>query len=88
MIWSRPSSPVAVTAPSSVCGTPCQARNSASMIDSGNRIQSTDRIRSTQKLPMDVPLRLVKPRITATATAIPVPALTKFCTVRPAIWLR
>ena len=33
-------------------------------------------------------LRRAKPRISATRTAMPVAAETKFCTVRPSIWLR
>ena len=40
---------------------------------------------SCQKLPSDLPLRLAKPRITATSTAIPTAAETKFCTASPAI---
>ena len=43
---------------------------------------------STQKLPRVEPFGAAKPRTTATATAMPVAALTKFCTVSPTIWLR
>ena len=88
MTCSWPSIPVATTAPCNVCGTPCHVRNSASTTDRGKRIHRTDLVRSTQKLPSVAPLGATKPRITATATAMPVPALTKFCTVSPAIWPR
>ena len=46
------------------------------------------RTRSTQKLPMRSVLERVNPRITATATAMPTAAETKFCTARPAICAR
>ena len=46
------------------------------------------RVRSTQKLPIVVDRRRVNPRMSATATAIPTAAETKFCTVRPAICVR
>ena len=46
------------------------------------------RVRSTQKLPTLRAEARAKPRITATATAMPVAAETKFCTVSPAIWVR
>jgi len=85
MTCSCPSSPVTVTAPSRVCGTPWVARNRPSATESGSSTQRTERVKSTQKLPRLVPLAETKPRITATATAMPVPALTKFCTVSPVI---
>ena len=51
----------------------------------GSRIRIVMRTRSTQKLPrFGVALR-AKPRTTATATAMPTAADTKFCTARPAI---
>ena len=46
------------------------------------------RVRSTQKLPIVAEPRRARPRISATATAMPTAADTKFCTVRPAIWVR
>ena len=47
-------------------------------------------MRSCQKLPRPVaPLRrAAMPRISATATTMPTAAETKFCTARPAIWLK
>ena len=48
----------------------------------------TERVRSTQKLPTRSVDDRVKPRISATATAMPTAAETKFCTARPAIWVR
>ena len=47
-----------------------------------------DRVRSIQKLPSVRVSRAKKPRTMAAHTAMPVPAETKFCTVRPAIWLK
>ena len=49
---------------------------------------SVQRVRSTQKLPIVLPERRAKPRISATASAMPVAADTKLCTVSPAIWVR
>ena len=46
------------------------------------------RTRSTQKFPIVSLRRRISPRISATATAIPTAAETKFCTVRPAICVR
>ena len=42
------------------------------------------RTRSTQKLPIVPELRRANPRTSATATAMPTAADTKFCTARPA----
>ena len=46
------------------------------------------RVRSTQKLPIVCAERRAKPRISATASAMPVAAETKLCTVSPAICVR
>jgi len=46
------------------------------------------RVRSVQALPTVSAVWRAKPRISATATAMPVPADRKFCTVRPSIWVR
>ena len=46
------------------------------------------RVRSTQKLPMSFVVCRAIPRMSATITAMPVAAETKFCTVRAAIWVR
>ena len=46
------------------------------------------RTRSTQKLPIVAERRRASPRIRATATERPTAADTKFCTARPAIWVR
>ena len=45
-------------------------------------------MRSTQKLPMLFADARAKPRMTATVTAMPVAAETKFCTVSPVICVR
>ena len=46
------------------------------------------RTRSCQKLPRLLPLRPMMPRTSATATMMPTPAESQFCTVRPTIWLK
>ena len=46
------------------------------------------RTRSTQKLPSRSVRERAKPRISATATAMPTAAETKFCTASPAICVR
>ena len=46
------------------------------------------RVRSTQKLPMVWLERAAMPRISANATAMPVAAEKKFCTVSTSIWVR
>ena len=55
---------------------------------SGIRMYSMPRTRSAQKLPMPLRSERVNPRTSATATAMPVAAETKFCTARPANWVR
>ncbi|SKY82183.1 Uncharacterised protein [Mycobacteroides abscessus subsp. abscessus] len=46
-------------------------------------------MRSTQKLPISPsPRRFTNPLMSATATAIPTAADTKFCTASPSIWER
>ena len=50
--------------------------------------RSVQRVRSTQKLPIVACWTRAKPRISATARAMPVAAETKFCTVSPAIWVK
>jgi len=47
-----------------------------------------ERVRSTQKLPIVCAVRRAKPRISATSTAMPVAADTKFWTASPSIWVR
>ena len=46
------------------------------------------RTRSAQKFPIVSASRRMSPRISATATARPTAADTKFCTESPAIWTR
>ena len=88
MVCRAPSRVVASIAPARVCGMPCATSTSASTAEIGSRTNSVIRVRSTQKLPTLRVEARAKPRITATATAMPVAAETKFCTVRPAIWVR
>ncbi len=49
---------------------------------------SVPRTRSTQKFPTVWAERRANPRTNATSTAIPAAADTKFCTVKPTIWVR
>ena len=46
------------------------------------------RVRSTQKLPTVWARRRARPRMSAAMTAMPAAADTKFCTVRPTIWVK
>ena len=46
------------------------------------------RVRSTQKLPSVLPLRRVKPRMTATASTMPTAAEVKLWKASPTIWLK
>ena len=55
---------------------------------SGSRTRTVPRTRSTQKLPIVAERRRARPRMRATATEMPTAADTKFCTARPAIWVR
>lgn len=63
--------------------TPPASSTTAPTIDSGSRMRSVPRVRSTQKLPMVPEERYAKPRMRATATAIPTAADRKFCTAKP-----
>ena len=67
---------------------PCQTNTRPMTIEIGSRMYSTQRVRSTQKLPIVCAERRAKPRTSATASAMPVAAETKLCTVSPAIWVR
>ncbi len=85
MTCFTPSSVVASTVPAKVCGMPCQTHTSAPITEIGSSRYSVMRVRSAQKLPIVFVVRRAKPRITATATAMPAAADRKFCTVRPNI---
>ena len=63
--------------------TPPASSTTAASTESGSRIRSVPRVRSTQKLPIVPESRYDRPRISATATAMPTAAETKFCTARP-----
>jgi len=86
--WVAP--PTVVTSRNALkfCTTPRAISSEASRTDSGSSTNTTPRVRSTQKFPIVVARRRVRPRMSATATARPTPAETKFCTARPAIWVR
>ncbi len=63
-------------------------RSTAATTAIGSRMRRLPRTRSTQKLPSRSVWERVNPRISATATAMPTAAETKFCTARPDIWTR
>ena len=86
IVWVPPSRVVTVAAPSKVWTTPSATRIMATTSESGSRMYSVERVRSAQKLPTPGLCRRVRPRISATRTAMPVAADTKFCTVNPSIW--
>ena len=74
--------------PAGSCVTPSATSTIAARNEIGSSTRVTLRVRSTQKLPMrSLPAR-TKPRTSATATAMPTAAETKFCTVSPAICTR
>ena len=81
---------VAVVSPRRFCVTPSPTSTTAPTKLIGTRIRSVPRTRSTQKLPSVRPCRRAKPRMIATAMAMPAAADTKFCTVNAVIcdrWL-
>ena len=89
MVWRAPSSVVAsIGAGERLRHARATIRTSAKTTQIGSRTKRVMRVRSTQKLPTLRAEARAKPRITATATAMPVAAETKFCTVSPAIWVR
>ena len=85
-IWSAPVTVVTVRGPARFWMTPPRMRRVAPMTAIGSRTRTLARVRSTQKLPIRCPPARARPRTRAMATARPVAAETKFCTVRPSIW--
>ena len=69
-----PSSVVTFVEGEKLWTTPCDIRTTAATSESGRRTQSVARVRSTQKLPIVRASARPIPRITATATAMPVAA--------------
>ena len=88
MCWRAPPSVVTSVPPERFCTTPPAIRTIAATTLIGSRTRSVIRVRSTQKLPSWSVLRRANPRTSATATAMPTAAETKFCTARPAICTR
>ena len=85
---STPSMPGTVAGPSKDCTTPWETSRSATTTEIGIRKYKVLRVRSAQKLPRVEAHFLFRPRIRAAMTAIPVAALTKFCTPSPVIWTK
>ena len=83
--------PVATAAPVTASATTCSSwksvhtKNNAATMEIGRRMYSVHRVTSTQKFPIVLAVWRAKPRIIATATAIPTAAETKFWTASPAI---
>ena len=57
----------------------------APITEIGSRMRTVPRTRSAQKLPSSPVRERAKPRTSATATAMPTAAETKFCTARPPV---
>ena len=85
---AAPSNVVAMVPPPRFWTTPWLTSTSAPITEIGSSNRTTARVRSTQKLPIVVARRRTSPRMSATATARPTAADTKFCTASPAIWVR
>ena len=68
--------------------TPWLMSTTVNTTASGTSTRVRVRVMSTQKLPMVDEARRARPRMRATATAIPTAAETKFCTASPAICTR
>ena len=88
MVWWTPAKVVASVPEERFCTAP--SASSRMVADDRERQQDAQqlRTRSTQKLPIRSVRLRVKPRISATATAMPTAAETKFCTASPDIWTR
>ena len=83
-----PSSVVTSVYADRFCGTPCHTMTRPTTMQIGSSRYNTQRVRSTQKLPTLFADRRENPRISASASAMPVAALRKLCTVSPAICTR
>lgn len=66
--------------------TPHATSTIAATNASGSRMRVTPRTMSDQKLPSSPERERAKPRTSATATAMPTAAETKFCTASPPTW--
>ena len=83
-----PSTVVASVKPARFWTTPWLTRTSATTTDSGSSTRVVTRVMSTQKFPIVSERRRVNPRMSATATATPTAADTKFWTASPDICVR
>ena len=86
--WEPPVNVVTSVPADRFCTMPAATNTIVPSTAIGSSTRTTSRVRSTQKFPSwSVRLR-ASPRISATATAMPTAADRKFCTARPAIWVR
>ncbi len=83
-----PSSVVTFAEAEKLWTTPCDIRTTAARREIGRRTKSVARVRSTWKWPRVFASARAIPRITATATAIPVAAERKFWRASAAICVR
>jgi hypothetical protein len=83
-----PSTVVTIRWPDRFCTTPEAPSTIAASAAIGSSTRVTVRVRSTQKLPIVFDRERTSPRTSATATAMPAAADTKFCTASPAICVR
>jgi hypothetical protein len=88
MCCAPPVSVVTSVPPDRFCTAPPMMSATAASTLIGSRTRNVIRVRSTQKLPSCSVLFRAKPRTSATATAMPTAAETKFCTASPAICTR
>ncbi len=79
---------VAIRSPLRLWIAPWEMRTTVNTSASGSRMRTTVLVMSTQKLPIVRDRVLVMPRMRPTTIAMPAAADTKFCTVKPIIWLR
>ena len=88
MVCDCPARVVTAVPEEKFCTAPSATRTMVPTTAMGSRIRRQPRTRSTQKLPTRSVRDRVKPRIRATATAMPTAAEAKFCTASPAICTR
>ncbi len=85
--WCWPATVVTMWVACRFCSAPWAIRTTAATAAMGRRMRMTIRVRSTQKFPRVFDCFRVRPRMSATATAMPAAADTKFWTASPAIWV-
>ena len=85
--WAWPETVVIMWVACRFCSAPWAMKMMAAMTAMGRRMRVTIRVRSTQKLPRVFDRFRVRPRMRATATAMPAAAEVNISTTSPAIWV-